>query len=76
MNYMYDDLDILVGNLKSARERQMFRIFAYRQRLCLYSNGTIVCEKKLDSNSLQTPLFWDKESALEQRIYEKMKNGK
>ena len=38
-----------------------------------YSGGTIAGEKKLDSNSLQTPLFWDQESALEQRIYEKMK---
>ncbi len=35
--------------------------------------GTIAGEKKLDSNSLQTRLFWDQESALEQRIYEKMK---
>ena len=61
MDYMYDGIDILDENLESARKRQMFRILVYYQRLCLYSN------------SLQTPLFWDQESALEQRIYEKMK---
>ena len=74
MDYMYDGIDILDENLESARKRQMFRILVYYQRLCLYSGGTIAGEKKLDSNSLQTPLFWDQESALEQRIYEKMKN--
>lgn len=73
MDYMYDGIYILDENLESARKRQMFRILVYYQRLCLYSGGTIVGEKKLDSNSLQTPLFWDQESALEQRIYEKMK---
>lgn len=70
MDYMYDGIDILDENLESARKRQMFRILVYYQRLCLYSGGTIAGEKKLDSNSLQTPLFWDQESALEQRIYE------
>lgn len=74
MDYMYDGIDILDENLESARKRQMFRILVYYQRLCLYSGGTIAGEKKLDSNSLQTPLFWDQESALEQRIYEKMGN--
>ena len=73
MDYMYDGIDILDENLESARKRQMFRILVYYQRLCLYSGGTIAGENKLDSNSLQTPLFWDQESALEQRIYEKMK---
>ena len=73
MDYMYDGIDILDENLESARKRQMFRILVYYQRLCLYSGGTIAGEKKLDSNSLQTPLFWDQESTLEQRIYEKMK---
>ena len=73
MSFIYDDIDIMVENLEGARERQMFRMFVYFQRLCLYSGSTIVYEKKPDSNSLQTPLFWDQESALEQRIYEKMK---
>ena len=68
MDYMYDGIYILDENLESARKRQMFRILVYYQRLCLYSGGTIA-----GSNSLQTPLFWDQESALEQRIYEKMK---
>ena len=73
MDYMYDGIYILDENLESARKRQMFRIILYYQRLCLYLGGTIVGEKKLDLNSLEKPLFWDKESALEQRIYEKMK---
>lgn len=77
MDYMYDGIDILDENLESARKRQMFRILVYYQRLCLYSGGTIAGEKKLDSNSLQTPLFWDQESgfgAEDIRKNEKMGN--
>ena len=73
MDYTYDGMDIFIEDMESVRESQMVRMLAYFQRLRLHTNGTMTCEKKPGLNCLQTSLFWDKESALEQRIYGKMK---
>ena len=73
MDYTYDGMDIFIEDMESARESQMVRMLTYFQKLRLHISGIMICEKKLGSNCLQTSLFWDKESALEQRIYGKMK---
>lgn len=66
-------MDIFIEDMESGRESQTVRMLAYFRKLCLHTSGTMTCEKKLGSNCLQISLFWDKESALEQRIYGKMK---
>ncbi len=75
MEYTYDNICISVKSFKCAREEQFNRLFAYYMALlCLPRNRTIIDEKKTDLNiSLQSIMFWDRESALEQRLYGKMK---
>jgi len=75
MEYTYDNIYISVKSLKCAREEQYIRLFVYSIKLLpLLHNRTIIEEKKSGSNiSLQSILFWDRESILEQKLYGRMK---
>ncbi len=71
MEYMSDNIYISAKTLRYAREEKYSRLFAY---YILLQNRTAIDEKKSDSNiRLQLTMFWDRESALEQRLYGKMK---
>lgn len=71
MEYMYDNICISVETFRCAKEERCSRLSAY---YILLRNSTTMDEKKSDSNmSIQLTKFWDRESALEQRLYGKMK---
>ncbi len=71
MEYIYDNKCISAKTLRCARQEKYSRLFAY---YILLRNRKTMDEKKLDSNiSLQLTMFWDRESALEQRLYGEMK---
>lgn len=71
MEYMYDGICIFVETLRCTRQEQYSKLLTY---YILIQNRTTIDEKKSDSNiSIQLTMFWDRESALEQRLYGEMK---
>lgn len=68
---MYGNICISAETLRCARKKQDNRLFMY---YTLLQNILPMNQKKPDSNiSLRLTMFWDRESALEQRLYRKMK---